>query len=182
VKFEATPIDGVLVVSIEPIEDERGFFARTWCAQEFADQGLSSSFVQENVGYNVHAGTLRGLHFQRAPHEEVKLVRCTAGAVFDVAVDLRPGSAGRGRWFGRELSAEEHNMLYVPEGCAHGYLTLTDAAEIRYLTSRAYSPQAATGVRYDDPAFGIEWPAEIRLVSEQDRSWRPFDADGSAQS
>jgi dTDP-4-dehydrorhamnose 3,5-epimerase len=169
--FEETEIEGVWVVGIEPIEDERGFFARTWCAQEFEANGLHADFVQENVGYSVRAGTLRGLHYQREPHSEAKLVRCTSGSVWDVAVDLRPGSPTRHRWFGVELTAEARNMLYVPKGCAHGYLALTDGSEIRYLTSSFYAPEAAFGARFDDPAFAIDWPAPVTVLSEQDRAW-----------
>lgn len=161
------------MIELEPIEDERGFFARSWCRREFAENGLHASFVQENVGLSVRAGTLRGLHFQRPPFEEAKLVRCTAGAVWDVSVDLRPDSSTYRRWASVELSAHRRNMIYVPEGCAHGYLSLTDGAEIRYLTSRFHAPDAAYGVRYDDPALAIEWPTKIRLVSERDRAW-PF--------
>ena len=176
--FESTEIDGVWVVGLEPIADERGFFARTWCAREFAEHGIASTFVQENVGYSTHAGTLRGLHYQREPHAEVKLVRCTAGAVWDVAVDLREASPTRFRWCGIELTAEARNMLYVPEGCAHGYLTLTDGAEVRYLTSAYYEPAFASGARYDDPRFGIRWPEPVTVLSDQDRGW-PLIADGA---
>lgn len=170
-RFEHTEIEGVTVVEIDEIEDDRGFFARSWCSDEFAEHGLGASFVQENVAHNPRRGTLRGMHFQHAPHAEAKLVRCTSGAVWDVALDLRPGSATSGRSVGIELSAENHRSLYVPEGCAHGYLTLADDAEVRYLTSHAYVPAAADGVRYDDPAFGITWPAGVVLVSERDASW-----------
>jgi dTDP-4-dehydrorhamnose 3,5-epimerase len=170
-RFDRTPIEGVAVVEVEPIEDERGFFARSWCLREFADHGLHASFVQENVGFNRLSGTLRGLHFQHAPFEEVKLVKCTSGVVWDVAVDLRLSSPTYCRWTGVELSAQKRTMLYVPKGCAHGYLSLTDRAEIRYLTSEFFEPDAASGVRYDDPALALKWPAEIRLVSERDRTW-----------
>ena len=170
-KFHPTDVDGAYLVEIEPIEDERGFFARAWCAREFAENGLHAAFVQENVGFSGRAHTLRGLHFQRAPYEEVKLVRCTAGAVWDVAVDLRETSLTYRRWAGVELSAADRNMLYVPEGCAHGYLTLTDGAETRYLTSQYYEPEAASGVRYDDPALGIRWPADVVVVSGADLGW-----------
>lgn len=169
--FEATEIPGAFVVGLELIEDERGFFARSWCAAEFAENGLTDVFVQENLGYSIRRGTLRGLHFQRTPHAEAKLVRCTRGAVWDVALDLRPDSTAAGRWVGFELSAANHRMLFVPEGCAHGYVTLTPDAEVRYMTSRPYDPDAADGVRYDDPAFGITWPVEVVVVSEQDRTW-----------
>jgi len=170
-RFSATALDGVVQIALEPIEDDRGFFARAWCRDEFTDAGLDATFVQENVGFSISAGTLRGLHYQRAPSEEVKLVRCTAGSVWDVAVDLRPASDTYCQWVGVELSAERRNMVYVPEGCAHGYLTLTDGAEVRYLTSRPYAPGAATGVRFDDEALGIAWPRGVTVVSEQDRSW-----------
>ena len=170
-QFARTSIDGVVVIEVEPIEDERGFFARGWCQGEFADQGLGATFVQENIGYSAKAGTLRGLHFQRAPFEEAKLVRCTAGAVWDVAVDLRCDSPTHRRSFGVELRADARNMVYVPEGCAHGYLTLIDDTEVRYLTSQYYAPEAVAGVRYDDDLLEISWPRDVAVVSAQDRGW-----------
>jgi dTDP-4-dehydrorhamnose 3,5-epimerase len=182
VRFEAaTAVDGVVAVDLEPLEDDRGFFARAWCRREFEDHGLHSDFVQENLGFSLAAGTVRGLHLQRPPFGEVKLVRCTAGAIWDVAADVRPTSPTYLGWVGVELTAERRNMLYVPEGCAHGYVTLTDAAEVRYLTSQFYAPEAVGGVRYDDETLGIEWPRAITVVSEQDRSWPPLDVsdDGS---
>lgn len=169
--FEETSVLGAYVVGIEPIRDDRGFFARSWCAREFADQGLDVVFVQENVGYSERAGTLRGLHFQDEPFREAKLVRCTAGSVWDVAADLRPESPSYRRWVGVELSAENRDMLYVPEGCAHGYVSLVDGAETRYLTTQYYAPASAAGVRYDDPFLGVEWPVEVSTVSDQDRAW-----------
>jgi dTDP-4-dehydrorhamnose 3,5-epimerase len=169
--FQATELPGAFVVDLEPIGDERGFFARSWCAAEFAENGIMDAFVQENLGFSTRPGTLRGLHFQRTPHAEAKLVRCTRGAVWDVALDLRPDSSAAGRWVGVELSAENHRMLSVPEGCAHGYVTLTPDAEVRYMTSRPYAPEASDGVRYDDPAFAITWPVEVTVVSERDRTW-----------
>lgn len=162
------------MVDLEPIEDGRGFFARAWCHEEFSSAGLSATFVQENIGFSIQAGTLRGLHFQRAPFEEAKLVRCTAGSVWDVVVDLRPASETYSQWVGVELTAERRNMVYVPEGCAHGYLTMTDGAEVRYLTSQPYAPDAATGVCFDDEALDIAWPRVVTVVSEQDRSWPPL--------
>ena len=170
-RFEPTAVDGVVVIEIDPIEDDRGFFARAWCRREFEEHGLDVAFVQENVGFSTSAGTMRGLHFQRPPFAEVKLVRCTAGAVWDVAADLRAGSPTYLTSVGVELGADRRTMLLVPEGCAHGYLTLTDAAEVRYLTSQFYAAEAAGGVRYDDEALGIEWPGEVAIVSEQDSSW-----------
>jgi dTDP-4-dehydrorhamnose 3,5-epimerase len=181
-RFHPTDVEGAYVIELQPIEDERGLFARAWCAREFAENGLRVAFVQENVGFSGLAGTLRGLHFQRAPHGEAKLVRCTAGAVWDVAVDLRAGSPTYLRWAGVELDAARRNMLYVPEGCAHGYLTLTDKAETRYLTSEYYAPEAAWGVRYDDPALGIRWPVEVVLASETDRTWPLLDASAGDRS
>jgi dTDP-4-dehydrorhamnose 3,5-epimerase len=169
-----TEIDGVRVVEPERHEDERGFFARTWDSDEFVAHGLSGRVVQASVSYNERKGTLRGLHYQVAPHQEAKLVRCTSGAIFDVAVDVRPGSATLGRWVGIELSAENHLALYVPEGCAHGFLTLTDHAEIAYQMSEFYAPDAARGVRFDDPAFGIAWPGSIDIVNERDRTYPDF--------
>lgn len=170
-RFEPTALDRVVVIDLEPFEDPRGFFARAWCHREFSAHGLDVEFVQENIGFSRAAGTLRGLHFQRSPFEETKLVRCTSGAVWDVAADLRPTSSTYLSWVGVELSAERRNMLFVSEGCAHGYLTLTESAEIRYLTTQYYAPEASGGVRYDDATLAIEWPWEIIIASEQDRSW-----------
>ena len=175
--FEPTHIEGVVIVALEPIRDDRGFFARSWCRREFADAGLACDFVQENVGVSTRRGTLRGLHYQHAPFAEAKLVRCTAGRVWDVAVDLRPGSSTFCRWVGVGLDADERTMLHVPEGCAHGYLTTSDNTEVRYLTSQYYEPAAAAGVRYDDAAFGIEWPADVEVISDNDRAW-PLVAGG----
>ena len=176
-RFEATAVEGVVAIELEPRADDRGFFARAWCRREFSEHGLRADFVQENLGLTRAAGTVRGLHFQRPPFEEVKLVRCTAGAIWDVAADLRPTSATYLRWVGIELSAERRNMLYVPEGCAHGYMALTDGAEVRYLTSQFYAPEAVGGVRYDDDALGITWPRPVTLVSEPDRSWPVLESE-----
>lgn len=169
--FHDTEIEDVVMVEIAEIRDERGFFARSWCEDEFAEHGLGGVWVQENVGFNPRRGTLRGLHLQTDPHAERKLVRCTRGEIWDVAVDLRHDSRSWGRSVGFELTADNYRMLHVPEGCAHGYLTLTDDAEIRYMTSYRYAPSAATGVRHDDPALGLEWPGEVLLVSDADASW-----------
>ena len=176
VTFSETEVAGAYVVEIEPIADERGYFARSWCTREFGERGLATTFVQQNVGLSKASGTMRGLHFQLPPHAEVKLARCTAGAVWDVAVDLRDGSPTYRSWTGVELRATQGTMLYVPEGCAHGYVTLTDDAEVTYLTSTFYAPEAAAGVRFDDPALGIRWPVEIKLASENDRSWPLLDS------
>ena len=172
--FCETAIRGVWVVEPERFEDERGFFARTWDSEEFATRGLDANLVQCSISYNRRRGTLRGMHYQAAPREEAKLVRCTAGAIFDVAVDLRPGSETLCRWVGVELSAENRLAMYVPEGCAHGFLTLTDAAEVAYQISEVHAPKAARGVRFDDPAFGIEWPGEVVVLNERDRTYPDF--------
>jgi dTDP-4-dehydrorhamnose 3,5-epimerase len=179
-RFAPTAIEGVVVIEPRKLVDERGFFARAWCREEFAQHGLSTVVAQANIGFSPRRGTLRGLHYQAPPHEEAKLVRCTRGEIYDVAVDLRPHSPTFLGWIGLRLSADSHRMLYVPEGCAHGYLTLTDDAEISYQASRPYVPEAARGLRYDDPALGIEWPIEVRVISEQDRSWLLLSEFGAA--
>ena len=171
--FRETEIPGAFVIDLERREDERGFFARAWCADEFAAHGLSTRLVQANLSYNESAGTLRGMHFQRAPHEEAKLIRCTRGSLFDAIVDLRPDSPAFKRWIGVELSAENRRALYVPEGCAHGYQTLEDGTESLYLVSEFYAPESEGGVRWNDPAFGIEWPdADNRTLSPKDAADR----------
>jgi dTDP-4-dehydrorhamnose 3,5-epimerase len=175
-RFVETAVAGAWVIEPERHEDDRGFFARTWDTTLFAERGLNPAFVQSSVSYNHRRGTLRGLHYQVAPCEEAKLVRCTAGAVFDVAVDLRPASETFRRWFGVELSAENRLGLYVPEGCAHGFLTLTDDSEISYQISEFWAPEAGQGVRWDDPAFGIEWPGEVVVINERDRTYSDFEA------
>ncbi|HET9473567.1 MAG TPA: dTDP-4-dehydrorhamnose 3,5-epimerase [Steroidobacteraceae bacterium] len=172
--FTATPLDGVFVIDLKKITDERGFFARGWCRDTLAANGLNPNQTQLNVGFSHRRGTLRGLHFQKAPHAEVKIVRCTRGAVFDVAVDLREDSATRGQWFGVELSADNHKQLYVPEGFAHGYQTLEEDSEIEYSTTHVYAAASAGGVRYDDPAFGIRWPLPVSVISDADRKWASF--------
>jgi dTDP-4-dehydrorhamnose 3,5-epimerase len=169
--FHETPLQGAYVIEPERINDDRGFFARIWCQNELKQQGLKSEIAQSNVGFNNRKGTLRGLHFQETPHAEVKIVRCSRGAIFDVIVDLRPESQSYKRWFGVDLSEENCKMIYVPEGFAQGYMTLADNTEIYYHTTEFYSPETASGVRYDDPAFGIVWPLEIEVISQQDREW-----------
>lgn len=173
-RFHETPIEGAWVLEPQRITDARGFFARLWCETELARQGLSTAIRQTNIGVSTRKGTLRGLHFQRAPHAEVKLIRCPRGAIFDVIVDLRPQSPTFMRWHGVELTQENCLALYVPVGFAQGYLTLRDDTEIYYHTSESYQPTSATGVRYDDPAFGIAWPAPVEVISDQDRSWPDF--------
>ena len=169
--FTPTDLAGVVVVTPELHADERGFFARTFCAREFEAAGLRPLVVQANVSFNHHAGTLRGLHFQRPPAAEAKLVRCTRGRVYDVAVDLRPASPTYLRHVGVILDAEERNALYVPEGCAHGYLTLEDGCEVVYQVSEFYTPGVEGGLRWDDPTLGIAWPGEVRVISEKDAGW-----------
>jgi len=176
--FRDTGVGGVRVVEPERHDDERGFFARTWDAEEFAREGLSSELVQTSISYNRKQGTLRGMHYQAAPHEEAKLVRCTAGAIFDVAVDLRHGSPTFRAWVGVELSAENRLALYVPEGCAHGFLTLADDSEVGYQISAPHVPDAARGVRFDDPAFAIAWPGEIVVVNARDASYPDVESAG----
>lgn len=172
-RFTETPIAGAWVVDPSPHSDERGRFMRAWCADEFRDHGIDFAPTQANMGASVRAGTIRGLHYQVAPHLEAKLMRSTRGRVFDVLVDLRPGSATWGRWHGVELSADNGRMLYIPPLCAHGYQTLEDEAEIYYLTSAAYAPDAVRGLRYDDPTVAIRWPLPAQAVSQQDLRW-PF--------
>jgi len=172
--FHETTVDGVCVVEIERHEDERGFFARTWDTDVFARRGLNGRVVQCSISHNRRRGTLRGLHYQAAPHEEAKLVHCPGGAIFDVAVDLRPRSRTFGRWFGVELSAQNQLELYIPEGCAHGFLTLCDDAKVAYQISEFHNPEATRGVRWNDPAFGIEWPGEVLVTNERDRNYPDF--------
>ena len=169
--FVPTELPGAYLVELERREDERGFFARTWCREELAAHGLATNVAQCSVSRTTLAGTLRGLHFQTPPHEEVKLVRCTSGAIFDVIVDLRPESPTHADWFGVELDAERGTALYVPKGFAHGFQTLADESEVFYMMSDPYVAAAAAGVRWDDPAFGIEWPLPVRAISDRDRSW-----------
>jgi len=175
VKFVETQVPGAFVIEVEPHGDERGLFARTFCEQEFRAHGLATHFVQSSVSYNERRGTLRGMHYQAAPHGETKLVRCTAGALFDVCVDLRPDSPTRGRWVGVELTAARRNALYVPRGCAHGFLTLADHTEIHYSMDAPYVPDAARAVRWDDPAFAIEWPEPPAVLSDRDRTVPDYD-------
>lgn len=174
-RFGTTEIDGVWILEPERIEDERGFFARTWDAAEVKQHGLSGGLVQCSISHNTRLGTLRGMHYQAAPHEETKVVRCTTGAIFDVAVDLRPASPTFTSWFGIELSAENRLALYIPKGCAHGFLTLQDDTEVLYQMTAVWVPEAARGVRFDDPAFGIAWPGDALVINERDRCYPDFE-------
>jgi dTDP-4-dehydrorhamnose 3,5-epimerase len=173
--FTATPIACAYIVDIDRKYDERGFFARLWCQQEFEEHGLNPRMVQCNVSLNVHKGTLRGMHYQLEPHAEAKLVRCTRGSLYDVVVDLRPESASFRQAFGLVLSSDNQRALYIPERCAHGFLTLEDNTEVFYQMSEFYAPDAARGFRWNDPGFTIVWPDHVRIISERDRSYADFE-------
>jgi dTDP-4-dehydrorhamnose 3,5-epimerase len=172
--FTETKIPGVFVIELEQWRDERGFFARQWCADEFARAGLHPRVAQINTARSEMAGTLRGIHYQKPPHAEAKLVRCARGAVFDVAVDLRADSPTFCQWFGIELNDESGRMLYIPEGCGHGYLTLAPSTDLVYQASVPYAPKSATGARHDDLAFNIVWPGAVNVISPQDQNWPNF--------
>lgn len=172
--FLETGLAGAVLIEPERQEDARGFFARTWCQREFTDHGLNARLVQCNVSFNKKRGTLRGMHYQVAPHEEAKLVRCTRGSLYDVMIDLRPASPTFKKHVGVVLTDQSRKMLYVPEGCAHGFQTLEDETEMFYQMSEFYAPDCARGLRWDDPAFGIRWPLEERTMSERDRSYPDF--------
>lgn len=175
--FNAALLAGVYTIDLEKRGDERGFFARVFCEREFAEHGLVTHFVQVNNSLSAEKGTLRGMHYQLAPHAEAKLVRCIRGSLYDVALDLRPESPTFGRSFGAELSAENRRMMYVPKGFAHGFITLEDDTEAFYFVDAFYAPQHERGVRYDDPKFDIRWPMKPTVVSEKDRGHRDFDPD-----
>src|SRR5260221_519889 len=166
--FTPTEVCGATLIDPVLREDDRGYFSRAWCIREFTEHGIDFVPVQENMGFSVRKGTLRGMHFQSMPALEAKLVRCTRGAVFDVVVDLRSESPSYRKWYGIELNPGNGRMLYVPERCAHGHQTLEDCTDVYYLTSQFYAPAAAGGVRFDDPAFNIEWPLAATVISEQD--------------
>ncbi|MCL2713019.1 MAG: dTDP-4-dehydrorhamnose 3,5-epimerase [Alphaproteobacteria bacterium] len=173
-RFEATDLKDAVLVHAEPKEDERGSFARLFCRDTFRAHGLEADFPQHSVSYSREAGTLRGMHFQREPWAETKLVRCLRGAIFDVIIDLRSCSPTFRHWQGFELSADNAVQLYVPEGFAHGFITLCAEVSVNYLISRVYVPDAAAGVRYDDPAFGITWPVPVTVIADKDREWPDF--------
>lgn len=173
--FQETKLQGVFEIHLELRHDERGFFARSWCEKEFAEHGLNPRLVQCNISFNTHKGTLRGMHFQAPPFAEEKLVRCTKGKLYDVVVDLRPQSPSYKKWVGVELSESNRHMLYIPEGCAHGFLTLEKETEIFYQMSEFYNAESARGVRWDDGAFGIQWPEAVKVISERDRTYPDFE-------
>ena len=166
-----TELQDAKLIELQRRGDERGFFARTFCVDEFAAAGLPTEFVQQNMSFSAEKGTLRGMHWQRAPHGEDKLIRCMSGAIFDVLVDLRPGSPTFLKWQGFELTAENKNQVLIPKGFAHGFQTLTPDVEVSYLVSHPYTPEAEVGLRWNDPKIGIEWPLSPTEVSEKDRSW-----------
>ncbi len=172
--FTETRLSGAYLIDLERKDDHRGFFARSWCRKEFEEHGLNPQFVQINVGFSFKKGTLRGMHYQIAPFREVKVVRCTIGAIYDVIIDLRPDSSTYKQWTGVELTYRNHRMIYIPEGFAHGYQTLADNSEISYQTSQFFDPNCARGNRYNDPVFGIEWPLSVSSISDADDSWPDF--------
>jgi dTDP-4-dehydrorhamnose 3,5-epimerase len=172
--FNKVQLSGVFLIELERIEDNRGFFARSWCKQEFGERGLRIEFVQCNISFNRKRGTLRGMHYQSAPSEEVKLVRCTKGSIYDVIIDLRRDSRTFLKWFSIELTEENRKMLYIPEGFAHGFLTLKDNTEVFYQMSEFYAPEHAKGVRWNDPAFKIKWPIDVKVISEKDNQIPDF--------
>jgi dTDP-4-dehydrorhamnose 3,5-epimerase len=180
--FKPTPIAGVYIIQPERMADDRGYFARTWCAKEFAAHGLETRLAQCSVSFNHRAGTLRGMHYQAAPFGEVKLVRCTSGAIFDVALDLRPDSPTFCRWFGAELSAENGSMLFLPVGVAHGFQTLAGASEVFYQISEFYTAQASRGVRWNDPLFAIAWPLPVSVIAPRDAGYPDSRLDDFAQA
>jgi dTDP-4-dehydrorhamnose 3,5-epimerase len=178
--FKDTRVGGAWIIDISPHHDDRGRFLRAWCVREFEEQGIHFLPVQANMQFSPRKGTVRGLHLQIAPALEAKLVRCTRGAIFDVALDLRPDSPSFGEWCSAELSAENGRMLYVPENCAHGFQSIEENSEVLYLTSAFYASESCRGVRFDDPAFGIQWPLPVSAISEQDRNWPLMQGQGYA--
>ena len=179
--FTETGLNGAFVVDLERHNDERGFFARSWCHREFEALGLNSALMQCNISHNRAKGTLRGLHYQVPPYDEAKLVRCTSGAIYDVIVDLRQHSPTFLNWFGTLLTAENYRAMYVPEGFAHGFLTLADDCDVFYQMSQFYEPAAARGIRWNDPALTIAWPEAISVISDRDRCYPNFPADSSEE-
>jgi len=173
--FHETKLPGVFEIYLEPKSDERGFFARSWCQREFKEHGLNPVTVQCNVSFNEKKATLRGMHYQAEPHPEAKLVRCTQGAIYDVVVDLRPKSPTFKKWIGIALTAANRQMIYVPEGCGHGFLTLEDETEVFYQMSEFYHPELSRGVRWNDAAFDIEWPAQPAVISDRDQTYPDFE-------
>jgi dTDP-4-dehydrorhamnose 3,5-epimerase len=172
--FKETKLKGACVIDLEKIEDERGFFARSWCQKEFEEHGLNPIIVQCNISYNKKKGTLRGMHYQAAPYEEAKIVSCISGAIYDVIIDLRRDSATYCQWFAVELSSDNYRMLYVPVGLAHGFQTLKGNTVVFYQMSEFYHPECARGVKWDDPTFGVKWPIKSHIISAKDRQFTDF--------
>lgn len=170
-KLISLPLNGACLLGLEPVSDERGFFARTWCAEEFKRLGLNPKLVQCSISWNARRGTLRGLHYQTEPYAEAKVIRCCSGAIYDVIVDIRPASPTYGKWAAAELTSENRKMLYTPEGFAHGFQTLVENTEVSYQISASYQPEYARGVRWNDPVFGIEWPISHPILSARDRGF-----------
>ena len=173
-KFHETVLDGAYTIELDKVEDSRGYFARLWCQKEFEAHGLVASIAQASTSFNRKAGTLRGMHYQLEPHQETKVVRCTAGAIYDVIVDLRPDSPTYREWTGVELMPSDGALLYIPAEFAHGFITLKDNTEVSYLMSEFYQPGAARGFRWNDPKFGIKWPVTVHEISDKDASWPDF--------
>ncbi len=173
-KFLETKLAGVFEISVDRMIDERGFFARTWCKHEFAAQGLETGLVQCSISYNARKGTLRGMHYQVPPFEETKLVRCTQGAIYDVVLDLRPDSVSYKQWIAATLTAKDRNMIYIPKGCAHGFLTVQDDTEVFYQMTQVFDSASARGFRWNDPAFNIAWPDKVEVISERDRTYPDY--------
>lgn len=180
--FTATRLAGATLIDLERRQDARGWFARTYCEREFGEHGLPTRMVQSNVSVTHRAGTLRGMHWQAAPHQEDKLVRCVHGAIWDVIVDIRPGSATYCQWLGVELGEDNARMLLVPQGFAHGFITLTDDAVVCYQVSAFHAPGAERGARHDDPAFGIAWPVPVAVIADKDRAWPDFPGAAGASN
>jgi dTDP-4-dehydrorhamnose 3,5-epimerase len=174
-RFQPLSVEGAFVVELEPINDERGFFARSWAASDFRSRSLDPELVQISVSFNVRAGTIRGMHYQLAPHDETKLVRCTSGAIFDVVLDLRPGSSTFKRFASVDLTSDNRKAIYIPRGCAHGFQTLEDHSEVLYQISAEYAPEAARGVRWNDLAFGIAWPLTPTCIADRDQAFPDFE-------
>lgn len=172
--FTELELKGAFLVEVKKIEDERGFFGRAWCSNEFAQHGLNPAFVQLNTSFSKKKGTIRGMHYQIDPYQEVKFIRCTRGRIWDCIIDLRPASPTFMKWVGNELSADNYRMVYVPENFAHGFITLEDNSEVYYPVSQFYTPGAERGIRWNDPAFNIKWPVEVKMVSQKDRDHDNF--------
>jgi len=177
--FNKTSLKDAYVLELEKFEDERGFFARAFCKNEFSDHDIKFPVAQANISFTKQKGTLRGMHYQTSPHEEAKLIRCTKGSIYDVIIDVRNDSPTYKKWFGAVLSDDNYKMMYVPEGFAHGFLTLEDDIEVTYMVSEFYAPGAEKGIRWNDPAFNIDWPTEVKVVSEKDKNWPDFSSKQS---